>query len=419
MKLITNVGGRAGIDCGGFCRFCFYKRLNYDDLKSLQIGCVNCPPGQLGCDECWKPALRIKDEFKPLHKIFSELENKLAIYSIVNGDLKGVKVLVTGGADALNHPRLNELLSIIQNSGYPIHLGYTSGKTIKDRSLADELISRGLEQLNFSVFSTNPELRKKWVRDKNTVESIEALKLFCENIEVNVSTIVIPGVNEEEQIFQTVSDLEEWGANSIVLRRLANFKQQGLILNDDKPIVKDVSIQSFEQYKELVDKVNDEFSIEVMSFPFYSPKLDFPFAISKRKNREFLDYLPAIKSEATVITGGIAGPYIEEIFNQVDEEGMVNVVTLKKEIADLITHEDLESTDLDEIKKRVVLPYGALVKDDQAEGILSSDGISRKVVRGPKVLTHPYYEDVSFNQEELIRYELKSFSDLINKINQV
>jgi methanogenesis marker radical SAM protein len=419
MELITDVGGRTGIDCGGFCRFCFYKNLDFNKLQSTRLGCVNCPPDQFGCDECWKPVNRIKDKFKPLPEVLMDLEKNLSIYYNLTGTLNDVKISVTGGADIFNYPHLTELISILKQSEYPVNMGYTSGKTIENRNSALKLVSLGLDELNFSVFSTDPDLRRQWVRDRNSVEAIESLKIFCENMDVNVSAVVIPGINDEEQIFQTASDLEEWGVNSFVLRRFANYKHQGLILNDNKPILEGVSTHSYHEFKELVKMVDNEFSMEVLSFPFYSPHTDFPFAILKERNRQFLDDLPTIESEATVVTGGLAGPFLEEFFNLVDESGMVNVVALEKEIADLITHEDLESVSSEGIKRRVILPYGALVKDNHAEEILSIDGISRKIIRGPKVLTHPYYEGVSFSRDELIRYELKSFNDLIDKINHV
>jgi NifB/MoaA-like Fe-S oxidoreductase len=166
-----------------------------------------------------------------------------------------------------------------------------------------------------------------------------------------------------------------------------------------------------------VEKINKEFSLKVLSFPFYSPDKDFPFAILKKENREFLKDLPLIEFEVTVITGKLAGPFLTEFFDAVDKPGKVNVVILDKEIADLITHEDLESVSLDDIKRRVLIPFGALVQDDQARKILSKDGVKRKVVRGPKLLTHPYYENVSFNKDQLIKYEYKSFKELIDIIN--
>lgn len=416
MELNTHVGGRPGIDCGGFCRFCFYKNVDFNRLKSLRLGCVNCPPDQIGCDQCWKLVNRVTDDFKPLYEVLRDLDNKLAIYNTW-GNLKDVEVAVSAGADMFCYPHLVELVSVIKESGFPLHMSYTSGKAIKNKDLAVELISLGLDGLNFSVFSTNPDLRQKWMGDKNPVESIEALKLFCENIDVNVSVVVVPGVNDEEHLFQTASDLEEWGVKSLVLRRFANFKHQGLILNNDRPILNGVTTQTYAEFKELVKIIHDEFSFEVLSFPFYSPLKNFPFAILERKNRKLLTDLPSIKSETTVITGKLAGPFLKEFFNVVDESGMVNVVVLEKEIADLITHEDLESIILNEVKKQVIIPYGALVQDKQAEKILSKDGVSRKIVRGPKVLTHPYYEGVSFNEDELIEYELKSFRELIEKIN--
>ena len=122
-------------------------------------------------------------------------------------------------------------------------------------------------------------------------------------------------------------------------------------------------------------------------------------------------------SEVTVITGKLAGPFLTEFFDEVDKPGKVNVVILDKEIADLITHEDLESVPLDDVKRRVLIPFGALVQDGQASKILSKDGFKRKVVRGPKLLTHPYYENVSFNKDQLIKYEYKSFKELIDIIN--
>lgn len=49
MEIYTDVGGRPGLDCGGFCKFCFYKNVDFNNLKSLKIGCIDCPPGQIGC----------------------------------------------------------------------------------------------------------------------------------------------------------------------------------------------------------------------------------------------------------------------------------------------------------------------------------------------------------------------------------
>jgi methanogenesis marker radical SAM protein len=416
MEIYTDVGGRPGLDCGGFCQFCFYKNVDFNRLRSLKIGCADCPPHQIGCEKCQALINRVENDFKPLPRVFMDLENKLMqnSWDALNRNLK---VVIGAGADIFYYPHLKELVSVIKASYLPLHLGYTSGKAIKDESFARELISLGLDELSFSVFSTDPELRRKWMRDRNPEEAVKSLKLFCENIEVNASVVVIPGVNDGKRLFQTGSDLEEWGVKTFVLRRFANFKNQGLILNDDRPILEGIKPHTYEEFQELVREVSDEFSFRVLAFPFYDPEKDFPFVILKEKNRGFLEELPPVKREATVVTSKLSSPFLKRFFELVDESDLVNVIGVDKEIADLITHEDLESIDLAEVRKNVVLPSGALVHDEQAQEIFSKDGVRRRIKRGPYVLTHPYYESVDFNTEELIEHELKSFKALIDKVN--
>jgi len=50
MEIFTDVGGRTGIDCGGYCEFCFYKNVDFNNLEP--IGCMKCPPNQIGCNYC-------------------------------------------------------------------------------------------------------------------------------------------------------------------------------------------------------------------------------------------------------------------------------------------------------------------------------------------------------------------------------
>lgn len=103
----------------------------------------------------------------------------------------------------------------------------------------------------------------------------------------------------------------------------------------------------------------------------------------------------------------------------IDESNLVNIINADKEIADLIIHEDLETINLSEVKKNVVIPSGALVHDKQAAKILCKDGKRRKIVRGPYILTYPYRgeEQHVTNKQELIKFELNAFKELINTIN--
>ncbi|MGZ7049604.1 MAG: methyl coenzyme M reductase-arginine methyltransferase Mmp10, partial [Methanobacterium sp.] len=68
MKTIrVDVGGRTGIDCGGFCKFCFYKTVDFKNSKPT--GCINCPPDQIGCDYCRMFIDRVFTPFKPLSQV--------------------------------------------------------------------------------------------------------------------------------------------------------------------------------------------------------------------------------------------------------------------------------------------------------------------------------------------------------------
>ncbi len=102
----------------------------------------------------------------------------------------------------------------------------------------------------------------------------------------------------------------------------------------------------------------------------------------------------------------------------IDESNLVNIVSVDKEIADLIIHDDLDSLNLSKVKRKVIIPSGALVHDKVAEKLFSKDGKHRVIFRGPYVLTYPYYDDGHLSdKEELIRFELESFNALIDVIN--
>jgi len=415
MEIYTDVRGRTGKDCGGFCEFCFYKNVDFNNLKPT--GCINCPPDNIGCAYCQNFIDRISTEFKPLYQVYADLNEKFNEMGCSSLTPKDLQIIVAGAADILNYPQLYELVSKLKESQLSLHLGYTSGKPIKNVSMVQKLILLGVDEVSFSVFSTNPEMRRKWMNDETPEDSVNGLKIFCENIDLNASAVVIPGVNDGDELFQTCVNLEEWGVKSFTLRRFANFKHQGLILSK-KPILDGIIPHSYEEFKEFVQKIADEFSFKVLGYPFYDPKNESPFTLSKAENRRYLEKLPQVKSEATIITGTLAAPFLKKIFRIIDKFNLVNIVSVDKEIADLITNEDLESINLTEVKRNVILPSGALVHIKQAEKLLSKDYKHRKILRGPYILTYPYSDKGHLtNKEELIQYELKSFKDLIDKIN--
>ena len=53
--------------------------------------------------------------------------------------------------------------------------------------------------MNVSIFSSNPELRRKWMGDTSPEMSLKAFEIFSQNIDVNASSVVIPDVNDLEE----------------------------------------------------------------------------------------------------------------------------------------------------------------------------------------------------------------------------
>ena len=120
--------------------------------------------------------------------------------------------------------------------------------------------------------------------------------------------------------------------------------------------------------------------------------------------------------EATIITSKIAAPFISKIFDKIDADN-VNVIGVPKEIACLITKEDLEQIDLSEVKQAVIIPGRAFVHQLDAERILSADGVERIVDRGPDSLTIDGELSFDKSDENVIEEELTQFNDLVDAIN--
>ena len=163
--------------------------------------------------------------------------------------------------------------------------------------MIENILAMGVDEVSFSVFSSNPELRRKWMRDKTPETSLKAVEIFCENIEVNASTVVIPQVTGQEELFRTASTLEEWGVKSFTLARFANFQNQGNILNK-RHIIDGIIPHSYEEFQYLVRELQDEFNFRIIGFPASDPENDIPYILSKSKNTLYLKKLPQISSES-------------------------------------------------------------------------------------------------------------------------
>ena len=184
----------------------------------------------------------------------------------------------------------------------------------------------------------------------------------------------------------------------------------------NEPILKGIESQPVEDFAELVRQINSEYNFRVSGTPLCDPETGGPFAIAKDENEVFLQFIKPVTGEATIITSKIAAPFISKIFDKLEVD-TVNVVAVEKEIACLITKEDLEQIDLSELKDSVIIPGRSFVHQLDAERILSADGVERLVGRGPDTLTVDGELSIDMTDENVIEIELEQFNDLVDAIN--
>ena len=404
---MADVGGIPGKNCRGFCEYCYFKKVTQKKV----LGCKNCPPGQIGCPHCTTDTNMTRDYFPP-YQVLSSLQTNIFQTRLPKDTL----INITGDGDVSCYPHLLELTKGIHDMGLPIHLGYTSGKGIDDVSTVDKLINNGVIETTYTAFSTDAKLREKWMHDPTADVSIQALKRFCESCDVHAASIIIPGVNDGDILAKTCADLESWGAKALILMRFANTANQGLILNNG-PIIPGIKEQTLTEFENLVRETAKNYNLRVTGTPVCDPETDAPYALSKDKNKEYLEILTPVRAEATIVTSKISAPYIEKILENLNAADYVNVVSTSQEIACLITEHDLREIDLNEVKDTVIIPGRCYVHDLVAEKIFRSDGKFRLIHRGPDMLTADGEMSGTLSKNDVLKQELMAFEDLIELIN--
>ena len=407
MQLVADVGGIPGKDCNGFCKYCYFRKVK--EIKSF--GCAHCLPNKIGCERCSKGVSETQGAFKSPFVVMNEVQTALMM-NMAQGE---ISAYISGGGDISCYPYLESLTESLNQFSISSVLGYTCGKGISDSEVATRLINNGVNEVSFTIFASDPKLRREWVKDKHPEQALEACKIFSQNIDLTGAAVIIPGVNDGDVLRQTCNDLEEWGAKGMLLMRFANTFNEGLILGNE-PIIKGIESQPVEDFAELVRQINSEYKFRVSGTPLCDPETGGPFAIAKDENEVFLQFIKPVTGEATLITSKIAEPFISKIFKKIGADS-VNVVAVEKEIACLITNEELEKLDLSEIQDAVILPGRSFVHQLDAERILSADGVDRIVGRGPDTLSVDGELSIDMTDENVIERELEEFNDLVDAIN--
>ena len=403
-QLTVDIGGSPGINCRGFCEYCYFKKVH--GVKPL--GCRYCLPFKKGCDYCTRGVREEYSGFKDLKTIADET---LANLQQKSGELE--RITISGGGDPSCYPRFEELIELLGSMEAPLHIGYTSGKGWDDLAIADLLIDNGLSEISFTVFATDPALRKRYMHDPTPEASLAILERLCGSVDVYAAAVILPGINDGVVLEQTCTWLQDRGAKGLILMRFANATEQGLILGNG-PIINNQEVQSVESFRDLISDLNKRFTMKISGTPLWDPDIGSPFALLNEP--DLLEKLPLVQRRATVISGSIAAPFIEKVL--VSRGSQVPVIPVKKEIACLITIDDLHHLDLLALEPTVIIPGRAFVQDAEAEEVLCRDGIDRTILRGPEMLTADAETSMGMTQEQVLLMEMGGFADLINLINQ-
>jgi len=406
MEVVVDVGGNPGVDCRGFCKYCYFKKVKHTE----PLGCKYCLPFKKGCDYCTRSVKESYSGFKPLQVVLEETANKLYFAS---EEIE--KFTISGGGDLSCYPELKNLVTFLSQFKTPIHLGYTSGKGFSKPDDALFYIDRGVTEVSFTVFATDPALRAEYMKDPEPEASLQVLRDFSTHCEVYGAIVLIPGINDGEVLDTTLNDLETMGAKGAILMRFANYQENGLILNNS-PIIPGINPHTVQEFTEIVrSSAAKHSSIRITGTPLEDPLIGSPFAI--RNIPEALAKLPKVTKKATIITGQIAAPRLREIFEALG--GSVNIVSPKKDIGCLITIDDLRGLDLSEVNETVFIPGRSFAHDMEVKEAFKRDGIDRLVRRGPERLSVDGEMSIGMTREEVLEIEIENFTELIGQINSL
>jgi len=403
-QLTVDIGGSPGINCRGFCEYCYFKK-----VRGVQpLGCRYCLPFKKGCDYCTRG---VKEEYSGFKDLKTIADETLANLQGKSGNLE--RITISGGGDPSCYPRFNELIELLGSMEAPLHIGYTSGKGWDDPAIADLLIDNGLSELSFTVFATDTALRKRYMHDPTPEVSLTILEKLCENVDVYAAAVILPGINDGVVLEQTCEWLQDRGAKGIILMRFANETEQGLILGNG-PIINNQKVQTVESFRDLISDLNTRFTLKISGTPLWDPDIGSPFALLNEPG--LMKKLPHIQRRASVISGCVAAPFIEKIL--VSCGSKVPVIPVTKEIACLITIDDLQELELSALEPVVIIPGRAFVHDAEVQDVLSSDGIDRQVIRGPEMLTADAETSMGMTRNQVLAMEMDGFAELIRTINR-
>ena len=256
----------------------------------------------------------------------------------------------------------------------------------------DRMIRMHISPINVSVHVTDPEIRRKMVRNARAGECLSIMKRFCDaGISMNCQIVVCPGLNDGEVLKNSISDMLSLGEciESIAVVPVGITKhREGLYpLEPVNELVAKETIRIVDEFGEKCREIRgdrivyaaDEFYIKASEkLPendYYDgyPQLGNGVGLMTLLREEFLDALeytelPENVEDFCVATGVAAAPFIRKLIDELkkkcDNINMAEVYAVKNElfgetvdVAGLVTGGDIiKSLREKKLAKRLLIP---------------------------------------------------------------
>ncbi len=256
----------------------------------------------------------------------------------------------------------------------------------------DRIIRMHISPVNISVHATDPEVRKKMVRNPRAGECFEIMRRFTDaGISLNCQIVVCPGLNDGEILRRSISDMLSLGecieSIAVVPVGITKYRDGLYPLTPMTPqnaeetirIVEEIGEKTKSERGNRVVYAADELYIKAgISLPqdsYYDgyPQLDNGVGLMTLLREEFCDALeytdiPQRVEPFCVATGVSAAPFIRKLIDELKEKcdniDSAEVYAVKNnffgetiDVAGLVTGRDLiEALRGKKLEKRLLIP---------------------------------------------------------------
>lgn len=284
-------------------------------------------------------------------------------------------------------------------------LSFLQGNFITLTNLSDEEINRiiryRLSPINISVHTTDPDLRIKMLNNKNAGRMYEILKRFSgAGIEMNCQIVLIPGINDGNNLNRTLDDLSILYPNvssvAVVPVGLTKYREGLSQLNTyDYETANELVEFIHKKQKEYLRSINtrfifasDEFYIlakkPVPSYENYEgfPQYENGVGLLRSFYYEIQEALTDINENSVlnrnycIVTGTLAYDFIKDVINLITSKikGLnIKVIPIRNDffgetitVSGLVTGKDLiQQLKAYEIEDELIIPSSMLKRDEK------------------------------------------------------